>query len=227
MSHILVEVIGWMAAGFTLLAFTMHTMVPLRILAILSNACFIVWGALAAAYPPLVLHLLLLPFNIVRLWQIRRLNRQVRDARRGEVTAQMLLPVARRVRVPAGTPIFEAGDPADYFYFIVSGAVRIGGIEVTLGPGELFGEIAFFSADRRRTLPARTVADCEFLAMDEAAFLRLYYKNPAFAFRISETVTARLIENARAAGGAPPSPASPPSPPPPDLPRSPPPVRAP
>ena len=62
-----VELIGFSAAGLTLLAFSQKSMLPMRVSAIGANVCFVLYGALAGLYPVLVLHLLLLPVNIMRL----------------------------------------------------------------------------------------------------------------------------------------------------------------
>lgn len=64
------DLLGWMAVLFTLTAFSMRTMLPLRIAAIGSNICFIGFGYLEGTLPILALHVLLLPFNLMRLRQI-------------------------------------------------------------------------------------------------------------------------------------------------------------
>lgn len=66
------DMTGWLAAGLTLLAFMMHSMTALRVVAIAANVCFILYGAAGLAYPVLVLHLLLLPCNVLRLYELRR-----------------------------------------------------------------------------------------------------------------------------------------------------------
>jgi hypothetical protein len=64
------ELTGWLAALFTLLAFSMHAMVPLRLAALCANACFISYGMLNELYPVVALHLLLVPCNAIRLYQL-------------------------------------------------------------------------------------------------------------------------------------------------------------
>jgi hypothetical protein len=66
------EGLGWLAAGLTLLTFSMRSMVALRVVALAANLSFIAYGAAAGLTPVLVLHLLLLPCNLVRLAQLRR-----------------------------------------------------------------------------------------------------------------------------------------------------------
>jgi hypothetical protein len=47
-------------------------MIPMRIAAIAANVCFIGFGFLAACYPVLMLHLILLPLNAYRLCTVTR-----------------------------------------------------------------------------------------------------------------------------------------------------------
>jgi len=63
----LTESIGYLAAALVLAAFCMRDIVALRWLAIASNLAFIAYGALAGLGPVLLLHLLLLPINLLRL----------------------------------------------------------------------------------------------------------------------------------------------------------------
>jgi CRP/FNR family transcriptional regulator, cyclic AMP receptor protein len=63
----LVEPVGYLASALVLATFSMRDMVALRCLAIASNLAFIAYGVLADLGPVLVLHLLLLPVNVVRL----------------------------------------------------------------------------------------------------------------------------------------------------------------
>ncbi len=63
----IIEPIGYLASALVLATFCMRDMVALRCLAITSNLAFIAYGALADLGPVLLLHLLLLPVNVVRL----------------------------------------------------------------------------------------------------------------------------------------------------------------
>lgn len=64
-----VNLVGYAASASVLATFCMTTIVPLRSVAIFSNVLFAAFGAWAHVYPVLVLHLILLPVNIVRLIQ--------------------------------------------------------------------------------------------------------------------------------------------------------------
>lgn len=69
----LIDLAGWLAAGFTLLTFVCRDMRRLRTLAILANLSFVIYGAGAGLLPVLALHLLLAPVNI---WRLRELQQQ-------------------------------------------------------------------------------------------------------------------------------------------------------
>ncbi len=55
----------------------------------------------------------------------------------------------------AGEVLFRKGDEAEHLYILVEGRVDFPEVNVSAKPGEIFGEIAFFSPERRRTLSAR------------------------------------------------------------------------
>jgi hypothetical protein len=61
------EPIGYLASLLVLATFSMRDMVSLRVVAIASNIAFIAYGALAEISPVLLLHVVLLPVNMLRL----------------------------------------------------------------------------------------------------------------------------------------------------------------
>jgi CRP/FNR family transcriptional regulator, cyclic AMP receptor protein len=69
-----VDGLGFVAAGLVLATFCMKRLVPLRAMAITSNLAFILYGYSAGIEPVLVLHLILLPVNVIRLLEALRLS---------------------------------------------------------------------------------------------------------------------------------------------------------
>lgn len=61
------DALGYAASIAVLATFTVRNMLPLRMLALLSNVLFILYGYEAHIHPVLLLHLALLPINLVRL----------------------------------------------------------------------------------------------------------------------------------------------------------------
>lgn len=58
---------GYVASGLVLAAFAMRDMVPLRVVALLSNVAFIAYGLALGLTPIWLLHAALLPLNGCRL----------------------------------------------------------------------------------------------------------------------------------------------------------------
>lgn len=189
-----VDIVGWIAAIFTLAAYSMRTMVPLRVAALGANVSFIVFGALEATLPILVLHAILLPFNGYRLWELLRGVRAVRAARGTEPDFSWLRGLATPGAFAGGTYVFHKGDSPGSLYYIDAGEVLLEEIDVTLGPDDIFGEIAFFTETKERTVSARCVGACRILVIDEARFMSLYHQNPTFGFAIVQLIVKRLMD---------------------------------
>jgi CRP/FNR family cyclic AMP-dependent transcriptional regulator len=169
------------------------TIVPLRWLAVGSNLGFIVYGWAHPAPMVLVLHLALLPINLWRVLEMRRLTTRVRQARSGEALPQLWLqPYMKRKRLKPGQVLFNKGDPADRLYVLVEGALEVVESERQVQPGELIGEISFFSREGVRSATVRSPTGATLLSMDEATFRQLFHQNPSFGYEIVRLVTERL-----------------------------------
>jgi CRP/FNR family cyclic AMP-dependent transcriptional regulator len=187
-----------LAASFVVAAAFVRMMIPLRWLAVAGNLGFVVFGALHPQYSTLIISALLLPINVYRARQMMRLTRRVKAAQAaGDFGALWLRPYMKPRRLKKGTVLFRKGDEADRLYCLVDGGIELVEIGVMLEQGEIFGEIAFFAPDRRRTLTARCVADATVLTIDEATLKQLYYQNPDFGFHLIELVAGRLTRDVR------------------------------
>ena len=190
----LIDMLGWIAAVFTLAAYSMRTMLPLRFAAIGANICFIGFGYASGALPILVLHCLLLPFNAYRLWELLNGLRKLRAARGKPDDFSWLRDVATAARRDDGSYVFRKGDRPDNLYYLDRGEVLLEEIGVTLHAGDIFGEIAFFTEAKQRTASARCIGPCRILAIDEARFMALYHQNPAFGLAIVQLIAKRLMD---------------------------------
>jgi CRP/FNR family transcriptional regulator, cyclic AMP receptor protein len=182
-------------AGIVLvvIASFVRTMVPLRAFTVASNLVFLVGAALAPDTAHVLLYTVLVPLNTWRLVEIKRLSRRVeRLSDQGDLSGIWLKPYMHSKRMPAGSVLFNKGDHADSLYLLVEGELELVQIDRQQAPGELFGEISFFSPGRRRTLTARCVTACVVLSIAEEAFKQLYFENPKFAFQISGLIANRL-----------------------------------
>lgn len=187
-----------LAATLMLAGSFVKTMIPLRWLAVGSNLCFIVYGALFPSLPMLMVHTLLLPINLYRVAEMTKLTRRVnRAAQANDTSGLWLRPYMRRRKLRAGQVLFRKGDLADHLYMLASGRVELVEIGSELPAGRVFGEIAFFAPDRRRTLTARCIDDCEVLSIDESTVRQLYFQNPEFGFEVIGLVAGRLSADIR------------------------------
>jgi hypothetical protein len=75
------DLLGYSAAGLVLITFLAQSMTTLRAIAIASNVMFIAYALVAWLPPVLILHALLLPLNVWRLWQASRAQPPVREPR--------------------------------------------------------------------------------------------------------------------------------------------------
>ena len=186
------------AAGLVLVSSFVKTMIPLRWLAIGSNFGFIVYGALHPSMPMLLLHSLLVPINVYRLAEMVRLTRHVRAVEANdEQLGIWLRPYMRSATLADGAFLFRKGDIGDRIYLLVKGVVEMEEIDVSVKPGEIFGEIAVFAPDRQRRATARCVGQCKVLSIDDNTFKQLCYQNPAFGFKLIGLIAARLSADLR------------------------------
>ena len=193
-SMTLVDMVGFSAAAASFVAFSAKTMIPLRIAAICSNVLFVAFGLLSGFWPSAVMHTLLLPLNIHRLRAMRRLIRRVAVAARAEdvFESEWLRPYMRRKSFTKGSTIFAKGEPAHGVYFIVSGQVHFPEVDEHAGSGLLFGEIAIFTDEGRRTLSCVCETDVEVLYMTNEELKELYFQNPEFGYHLVRLIVDRM-----------------------------------
>ena len=186
------------AALLVIVSAFVRTMIPLRWLAVASNAGFIVYGLTHPAPLMVVLHAVLLPVNLWRVWQMTQLTRRVNASAADAQQLQIWLrPYMRSRRYRAGQTVFSNGDIADRLYFLASGELQLPEVGRTLRAGQMFGEIAFFAPDRRRSSSARCLSDCTLLSIDEDTFKQLVYQNPDFGLEVVRLIAGRLSDDVR------------------------------
>ena len=190
-----VEATGYLAALITLATFYMKTMIPLRVAGIASNFAWIAYGALAGVYPPLVLHVLLLPLNILRLQQMITLVNRVRAVTQKDPSMAWLKPFMSERKARAGEVLFSKDDPADEMFFTVTGRYVLRETGIELGGGALVGELGLLSPGQKRTQTLECTADGRLLAISYDKLKQLFIQNPQFGFFFLRLTTARLFAN--------------------------------
>ena len=199
----LIVIAAWVAALLVFAAFFMKTMIPLRLVAIASNVAFIAYallglryGIFGRVYPILVLHAALLPLNVVRLGQIRKLIDSVNEAS-GSETFEHLIPYMTCERHQNGSTVFAKGDRADKLYFIEQGRILFPELGKGLPSGGFFGEVGLFAPQGVRSASAVCEGDCQLYAITRDKVLELYYQDPGFGFFLIRMVSALVQEDDR------------------------------
>jgi CRP-like cAMP-binding protein len=105
---------------------------------------------------------------------------------------------------PKGETIFSKDQPANHFYLLIQGKVKIE--EITsqkspetsnaLGPGAYLGD---FSSSAKATYPntIQALTDCKLLVFDKAGFNQLSTGNPGCGLKIIKSITINLCRRSR------------------------------
>ena len=208
-----VQLVGYLASLLVFSTFYMKTMIPLRCVAIASNVAFLTYGFFAGLYPVFLLHTVLLPLNVFRLHQMRRLRERVRQSLDRDLSLEWILPFVKREFFKEKEPLFRKGDPADKLYYLERGTVWLPEVERTVQAGQLIGEMGVFSPFKERTGSAVCTTDSTFLVLGERTALELYYQNPDFGLCMVRTIIRRFLDQqvqglpsaSRGDGAAPPT----------------------
>ena len=178
--------IGILGGAFYVASQFQKAMISLRVLALASNVLYLIYSPLHTDFemtqlivmPTFLVNLILLPINAKRLIEIIRLTKQVEQATVESPVTEWLLPHMHLRKHKAGEVLFRKGDVADEIVYVASGTLKLQGIDHSIGPGELIGEIGLFSAEKVRTMTVVCDTDCELYQMTDAQIYRLFYQNP-------------------------------------------------
>lgn len=196
MDHFWIEAVGYGGSALTIASYSMRTIIPLRIASILSSVLLIAYGLLIQSWPMLVMEFVILPLNLIRLWQVLALLQQVEQAAEtDEFSAEWLRPFSRQRRYRAGEVVFKAGDEADYLLTLKDGRFELQEAGMALPPGEIVGELGFLSPGNRRTMTLRCVEDGTVNRISYTDLKQLYFSNPRFAFYFLRLISDRLFQN--------------------------------
>ena len=187
--------LGLLGVGFSFASFVMKRMLSLRVLALVSNFCFLAYGLVTWQLPSLVLNGALLPVNARRLWEIKKLSKQIARATQDSPVSKWLLPHMRHRSFKAGEVLFRKGEAADNLIYIARGELRLVEIGQPVGPGELLGEIGLFSPEKRRTQTLVCETDGELYDMTGEMIFQLYYQNPKLGFYLMRLLAERLLRD--------------------------------
>lgn len=190
-----VEILGYFGASLTLCVYSMKRMIPLRVVGICANSVFVVYGLLAAVYPQMILHAILLPINVYRLREMILLVNKVKVASHSDLNMEWLKPHMKRRVTKRGEVLFNKGDPSSDMFYTLTGRYRLNEIKLDIEPGQLIGEIGLIAPENKRTLTFECIEEGELLTISYDHVKQLYFQNPAFGFYFLELISKRLFKD--------------------------------
>jgi hypothetical protein len=191
----LANLLGLIGGIFYVASVSMKTVIPLRIAAIASTVFFLGYGIFTPALPTIFLYAMLLPVNVVRLYQIRELIKKVRVAAGGDLSMNWLEPFMKRRGFRKGKMLFKKGDPADEMFLIVKGKYLVKELGIELLPGHIIGEMGLLTPDNSRTQSVVCTQSGHCLSITYDKVRELYFENPEFGFHFLRLTSQRLLQN--------------------------------
>ena len=189
------NMLALVGASFYVATLMVRTIVPLRIVGIISIVFFIGYGALAGAVATFLLYLLSLPINVIRLRQMLTLVKKAKVSAQGDLSMDWLRPFMTPRKYKKGNVLFHKGDVAKEMFLTVTGNFLIKEIGIELPPGRIMGELGFIDPNNRRTMTVESLENGEVMTITYDRLLELYFQNPEFGYYFLRLTTERLMQN--------------------------------
>jgi CRP-like cAMP-binding protein len=183
-------------AIFYVATLMMRTIVPLRVIGIISIAFFIAYGVVAGAVSTFLLYLLSLPINVIRLRQMLSLVKKARTSAQGDLSMDWLRPYMTPRKYRKGDVLFRKGDVGNEMFLTVTGKFLVSEINVEVPPGRIMGELGFVAPKNRRTQTVQCIESGDVLTITYETLLELYFQNPEFGYYLLSLTSERLLQNA-------------------------------
>jgi CRP/FNR family cyclic AMP-dependent transcriptional regulator len=187
------DLLGLLGVAFSAASFIMKRMLPLRVLAIFANILFIGYGLSTHTWPGVLLNCLLLPVNVKRIHEIRRLSSDIARANCSSPASEWLLPHMTRRAYKAGETVFRQGEAASRLIFVASGELELVELGKKVGAGDLLGEIGLFTPNRRHTQTVVCRTDADLYQMTDEMLFQVYYQEPKLGFYLVRLIAQRLL----------------------------------
>jgi len=189
------NMLALVGAIFYVATLMVRTIVPLRVIVIISMVFFIGYGALAGAVATFLLYLLSLPINVIRLRQMLTLVKKAKLSAQGDLSMDWLRPFMTPRKYRKGDVLFHKGNVAKEMFLTITGKFLVAEIGVELPPGRIMGELGFIAPENRRTQTVKCIEDGEVLTITYDKLLELYFQNPEFGYYFLRLTSERLMQN--------------------------------
>lgn len=190
-----IQIIGYFASFLVFATFYVKRIMTLRIIAVGSNVAFI-WYALGADLVPIViLHGLLLPLNLYRIYELKKNINAISDPHKLDV--KILEGYAEKRVVKKNDMIFQLGAISHCIYFIKEGAVKEFSPDVhwntrEFKAGDVFGLLSYFSKSGKTFFNAQATEDSVLYVVSHDRLSELCLQSPNFGFLLMGWLASRL-----------------------------------
>ena len=188
-------VFGLIGAALMVASYLMKNMLPLRMVALSANVFLVVYAVQGGSWPTAVLYVAMIPINVKKVLQIKKLIRAIENAKADTPVSEWLLPHMTRRQAKAGQTLWNKGDKATEMLYVESGRLNMIEYDESIGAGAILGEIGLFAPDNRRTRTVVCETDCTLYGLSADAMAQLYYQNPKLGFHVMRMIVARLMHD--------------------------------
>jgi hypothetical protein len=189
------NILALLGAIFFVSTLLMRTIIPLRVSAIISDLFFVAYAVIANSITTFILYILLLPINVLRLYQMIKLVKKARISVQGDLSMDWLKPFMTRRKYRKDDVLFRKGEPANEMLYIVTGKFLVKEIGIELSAGRIVGELGFLSPNNRRTQTVECIENGEVLTITYDKLLEIYFQNPEFGYYFLRLTSDRLLQN--------------------------------
>lgn len=121
------------------------------------------------------------------------INAQLERVQEKPLDLDWLYPHMDFRRCRAGDVLFRKGDLGREMYVVQRGRVSLTQLGLEMHEKDIFGEIAIFAPNHRRTSTAVCAMDTDLFVLGEEQVRQMHYVNPAFALTVLQLITNRLL----------------------------------
>ncbi len=183
------------ASVFVIATTTMRTMIPLRVLGIITNLVLIATAIPSRNYLIIVVQALVLVLNSYRLHQMLQLVRDVKKSVNSDLSMEWLKPFMTERNCATGEVLFYKDEKAEDMLYIVSGRFKLVESGIELPVGAIVGELGMLSPSNMRTQTLECIEGGLVLSVSYTKVEELYVQNPEFGFYFLRLASARLFQN--------------------------------
>jgi CRP-like cAMP-binding protein len=180
---------------FLVSSFVVRTIVPMRVLCIVSIVFFLGAAVLAGSVQHFLMYFLALPVNVVRLVQIQNLIKKARSSAQGTLSLGWLRPFMTPRDYQKGDVLFRKGDVATEMFLTAAGKFLVTEINIEIPPDRVLGELGFLSPNNHRTQSVECIEDGQVLTIAYDKLHEIYLQNPEFGYYFLRLTSDRLLQN--------------------------------